>query len=98
MTPWTIVAEDERSEGKERHRLVVLRSPCPQLPYRIYGLEKREGPWALVDKFDVPGSNGTESADWALVQAWSLFKTVGLRPAPAERGRPIAESENAQWA
>ena len=75
MKPWEIVAQEDKSLWEGLHRLILLRSPHLMDPYKIYGLEKREGSWVLVDKFHVPGTTGTESPDWAFRQAWPLFKS-----------------------
>ncbi len=78
MNPWEIVAEQEKVDSEARYRLVLLRSSTPWEPYRVYGLERRNGFWDLVDKFNIPGSDGADDTDWAFEQAWMLFDGRGL--------------------
>jgi hypothetical protein len=78
MNPWEIVAQEDKSLSDRLHRLILLRSPFPMDPYKIYGLEKRSGSWVVVDKFHLSGTTGTESPDWAFRQAWPMFKSKVL--------------------
>ena len=72
------IGEQEKEIACSRYRLVLLRSPQPGEPFKIYGLERLGGFWDLVDKFYVPGSDGTEDPGWAFEQAWPLFNARGL--------------------
>ncbi len=73
MNPWKIIAEEEKSFAEGLRRLILLRSPHPMDPYKVYGLVKRAGSWLVVDRFQVPGTTGTEAPDWAFRQAWPQF-------------------------
>ncbi len=82
MKPWEIVAEEEKSLVEGLHRLILLRSPHLMDPYKVYGLVKRAGAWLLVARFQVPGTTGTESPDWAFRQAWPHFQNHEERKLP----------------
>ena len=77
MEPWEIVAEQEKADLRARYKLVLLRSKNPMEPYKVYGLERTNGYWDLVDKFNLPGSVGSEYVDWAFEQAWPRFTPRG---------------------
>jgi hypothetical protein len=77
--PWEIVAEEDQSHAEGLYRLILLRGPYLMDPYKIYGLIKKAGSWILVDKFEVPGTTGTEAPDWAFRRAWPLFNLKGLK-------------------
>jgi hypothetical protein len=79
MRPWEIIAQEDKSLSEGLQRLILLRGPYLMDPYKIYGLVKRAGSWILVDRFQVPGTTGTESPDWAFRQAWPLFNSNGLK-------------------
>lgn len=85
MKPWEIVAQEDLSHLEGHHRLILLRSPFPMDPYKIYGLIKRAGSWVLVDKFLLSGTTGTEAPDWAFRKAWPQFQTHQERRHPVVR-------------
>ncbi len=77
MEPWAIIAQEDKKISGTLFRLVLLRSPQPEKPYKVFALDRIQGHWDLVDRYPLPETDGTEPPEWALERAWSRFKEKG---------------------
>jgi hypothetical protein len=77
MEPWHVVAQEEVYMGGTLQRVVLLKSPHPMEPYRVYGLERNLGFWELTKKFYIPGTTGLEDPSEVMTDAWLMLPSIG---------------------